>query len=165
MPTNRRRRPHSRRRDEFLSLDGEQLSHLLEGWSLFGGGFAEIDDLGEAWELHSDSLLGPFIEERPGRRPFGWWVARGEERPIIAQVDPGLIDHLRAEHLGFLHTNLRCGRNLDPAQEPEPVALAKAREIGDRELAAMRREVANLDPSRHPFLVRDLLEGIAILEA
>ena len=167
MPTNRRRRPHSRRREEFLSLDGDQLSHLREGWFYFdGAGFGNLDDLLEAWELHSDSLLAPFIEERPGRRPFGWWVARGEERPIIApRISPGFVAHLRSQSLGFLHCSVRCGRNLDPLQEPEPVALAKAREITDRELAAMRREVANLDPSRHPFLVRDLREGIAILEA
>jgi len=166
MPTNRRRRPHSRRRDDFLSLDVEQISHLLEGWTFFGGGFAEIDDLREAWEMHCDSLLGPFIESHPGRRPFAWWVESGREREIIAPgVEADLINHLREEHLGYLHTSVRCGRNLDPLQEPEPVALAKAGEIGDRELAAMRWKVAALDPLQHPFLIRDLREAIAILEA
>lgn len=167
MPTNRKRRPHYRRRDEFLALDVEQVRHLLRGWHFYdGGGFHTLDDLLEAWDMHRDSLLESFIAEHPGRRPFAWWVAGGRERPIIAAgVSPGFIDHLRGESLGFLHTAVRCGERLDPLQEPEPVALAKAGEIGDRELAAMRISAGSLAPLRNPFLVRDLLEGIALLEA
>jgi hypothetical protein len=52
------------------------IEKLLGGhdWPFLEGPLLDEDQLREVWEEMGDSLLADFIAEKPGCRPWAWWV-------------------------------------------------------------------------------------------
>lgn len=73
MPVSRRkRRDH---RPDLETLTRHQERELLFGRPVFPEmGFGDIETLAAAWALHRQRLLPAWIADRPGTRPFAWWL-------------------------------------------------------------------------------------------
>jgi hypothetical protein len=93
-------------------------------------GFRDVDEMRAAWEVHGADLVAEFIANRPGHRPFGWWVfVHKLERPIVNHHvrDAAIEQSSRRACFGFLHSDIGVpkGDMLLPWQEPEPDYLSR----------------------------------------
>jgi hypothetical protein len=109
MPTNRRRRAARKRCNALAVLDPSREYELWTGRPLLPWQrFYDTDELRAAWLIHGARLMEEFIEARPGRRPFAWWLIEavpnhGPRRIIDPEwngKDTGLRFH------GLLHTSV-----------------------------------------------------------
>jgi hypothetical protein len=113
-------------------LPAAQKSHLLTGSThatgYMGPGQAvqtreEFDDL---VAMHGGALLKEWMADpkRAGTRPFFWWLARGEERPIVAGYEgPVCREASHARTFGFYHEE--AGFNLHGVQESQESYLRR----------------------------------------
>ncbi len=133
MPTKRRHRPSAARPD-YAQLGVSAKYELLNGEPLIGpSAFPDQDAMQQAWELHREELLSAWIAERPGTRPFAWWLFEGVpehgERPILDEQFARL--HVRdgwTKH-GILHTSAFNPATGETVQEPERDFLARHGEL------------------------------------
>ena len=100
---------YARRCADVRDLNFNQEYHLLTGKPfMYLHGINTRTELAVAWRLHRERLLPEFIQKKPGRRPFAWWLLEhGKERPIVGVNSwENTISIARAEpcYLGFLHT-------------------------------------------------------------
>jgi hypothetical protein len=144
MPTNRRIRRHDRH-ETFRGLTDEVRLCLERG-----KGYLEtpsLDVLHEAWLHFGTAITEEWIAERPGERPFGWWlfyaVPKYGERRTTTWWWP-MHEENRAAHclFGVLHTHY-----LPRCQELERVYLRRNDEISDEEYAESVRYNAEYDAS------------------
>jgi hypothetical protein len=121
-----RRRPRLKR-DDFVQLDADCRQELETGQAFFNGFNGDAEAFAQAWRIHGQQVLAEFVEAHPGRRPFAWWVlTHRQERPIIDPDPPAeLVAALRGGNIfGFLDSDIRCGPDGCPLQEPEVDYLA-----------------------------------------
>ena len=140
MPSIRRR--IQTRRSDLAELDEEQVRHLSEGFHFFGG-FSDKTTFLEAWQIHGAWITEKWIVERPGTRPFGWWLARGEERPIVNRFMSDEAIQLKRddpEHFGFLHSHIFGGRGMLPLQEDETDYLERHGLLTEADIEALEVE-------------------------
>lgn len=105
----------------------------LETGHPFFGGFKTREDFDATWQAVGDELVAEWIEKHPGRRPFGWWLEHGIERPIV-QTGPDPAVWRRNARFGFLHTRLYGGPEMTSWQEGETVYLDRHGLLEDGEL-------------------------------
>lgn len=140
MPTNRRRRPQSRRGD-VAELDFCHEYHLLHGYWMIEG-FETREEFEAAWDYHGERLLAEWVEEHPGSRPFAWWlIDHGKERPVIdgrptaQQFAAACREDIGGRvTFGFLHMHTE-----PPLQEDETDYLDRLQLLTDTERAALDR--------------------------
>jgi hypothetical protein len=86
------------------------------------------------WESHGEELTREWIEAHPGTRPFGWWLARGEERPVVAE-GPVARSAKFAHTFGFFHEE--AGFNRHGVQEPQASYLRRHGLLSAAEIRAL----------------------------
>jgi len=128
------------RRQDVVEITEEQERHLTKGYSFFPEMLDEAS-FRLAWEEHGERLLAEFIEDHPGRRPFGWYFCDHQrERPITNPwFTPQVIAAKRAEpgHFGFLHTAIYGGPGFEPLQEDETDYLLRMKILSNTEMKAL----------------------------
>ncbi len=125
------RRQHAA--DALAELDPMLRWDLEDGCSLER--FATLEDMAHVWERVGDELLVEWIAERPGSRPFAWWVCEHrQERPVTGSwATPAVVARHRAEsRFGFLHSDVWSGR--EALQETEWSYLHRAGLLTEDEL-------------------------------
>jgi hypothetical protein len=119
------RTKYPRRPAAAFQLTIDRRKHLLHGWDWFGGGFTDVDEFRNAWEIHRRELMEEFRDhlDETFVRPFGWWFCdHGKERPIVPGnfSDEEIELHRREPlHFGFLHTHSFRGADGRYLQQPE----------------------------------------------
>lgn len=102
-------------------LTKDQRRELETGMSYFRPFGNDIEAFRDAWETHRDDIRSEFIEQHPGRRPFGEWlfelIPQFGERRIIRE---NTIEREAWTQWGILHTN-----TIPPIQEPEHEYLSR----------------------------------------
>ncbi len=118
MPRRARRSPPAQ---ALAELDASLRSDLESG-SFFFDSYETCEAMQEAWGAVGDELTTEFIAERPGERPFAWWLlTHGQERPINpgSGAEPEFIERLRSgSRFKFLHSRIWLG-TLTPIQQDE----------------------------------------------
>ncbi|NQU23106.1 MAG: hypothetical protein HQ567_17650 [Candidatus Nealsonbacteria bacterium] len=76
--------PRVKRKSKRRRLTGyteAHVKHLLTGHDFFGEGFrGDRAAMRQAWEALGSDLLGDWINEHPGTRPYAFWVFDAPER-------------------------------------------------------------------------------------
>jgi hypothetical protein len=105
MPTNQRYR-RQERRQRYTGLDPELKRTLLYGTPFFG--LPDLEIVRQAWQEHGEDLLAEWIEERPGSRPFAWWLFEAIPKHGERRTLPGFPEEYRDNWLTFdiLHTDV-----------------------------------------------------------
>ena len=132
MPTNRRRRPCSRRSD-VEALTFNQMLDLLTGTPYFEGFDDDVDAMSDAWDAHADRILAAWIPRFPGTRPFAAWLfdlvpEHGERRVLDDDYARLTASYPAWRTHGILHTDLE-----PPIQEEEATYLARNHLLTDAE--------------------------------
>lgn len=145
MPTNRRLRPIERKRSRFRELNKCWLVELKTGkpWFPQSGSDGDTEALREAWEACRDELLPKCIAEKPGHRPFAWWLFdHGKERPTNPKwPNSETMKNIGRQH-GFLHTSILMGwkETRITFQESEPEYLRRHGLLTEAELNYLDRQ-------------------------
>lgn len=114
----RRIRRFITRRADASHLTPDQRQQIERGDSYFGG-FGTIEHFQAAWDEQGEELTATWMKERPGSRPFAWWLLEG----VPVHGERKTTAYWTAEHQlnrdawltwGILHTETR-----PPLQESE----------------------------------------------
>lgn len=140
MPTNRRYRLKQRRHCVH-TLDASLEFELQTGQGMLES-FPDVETMRAAWEIHREQIIEEWITEKPGTRPFAWWlfegVPRHGERLTTAAWTSFYGGNRRLHELhGILHTQY-----FPPAQEEESKYLLRHGYLSPEEQAeSMTHEI------------------------
>ena len=105
-------------------------------------GSPRMSVLEEAWRCRESELLGPFIADFPGHRPWGWWqFDRPGDRELIA-ADMVRVDGGEPHYFGGQWGLPRFHRvpNVEPVFESETDFLKRHGLLSDTEREALNDE-------------------------
>ena len=113
------------RRTSHINLTDDEKRELETGMSYDNPFCGDVDLLAAAWESHRGKLLPAWIKQRPGTRPYAWWVCEGVpqfgERRVTAEWSREHEQHRENwSRWGILHTN-----TVPPLQEPQRAYLER----------------------------------------
>ena len=148
--------------DERPSYTGSYFAAYMTSYASLAGPCRRFDRLQDVWNEHRDAFLADWIRERPGTRPYAWWLldapreqfnGRGKRGPEPLQQVGGSGRPIR---LGVYASDiaLACGRVPFEANDPANPPLVES------EAAYLKRHDLLLPGERHR-LTADDFEPIA----
>ncbi len=101
-------RPRKKPSAETLaSLTEFQRMDLTLGYGFFDE-YETLEEMTAVWELVEDEIMDQWCAERPGERPYAWWLLTHKlERPIIGAMGDEYVARRRREaRFGYLNTHV-----------------------------------------------------------
>jgi hypothetical protein len=86
------------------------------------------------WQQHRDEIMAAWLEERPGRRPYGWWYGGDAPEPRrVLQRGPATTCAIRHRGWGVepLQPDIKC------AVESQPTYLRRLHLLSPTEAARL----------------------------